>query len=82
MVGEKAGFSGKVRSLTKTQNPKTHERDYSIDRLFNPIAFTNESAPFAGRCAGAVEHERTSDDVRAFSVGGGWGQLPNPPAVV
>jgi len=70
MAGEKAGFSGKVMSLTTTQNQKTHERDYSIDCLFDTAAFTNESAPNAGDCAGAVEHERTSDDVSDVAVGG------------
>jgi len=70
MAGEKIGFSGKVRSLTKTPNRKTHERDYSINRLFDTPAFTNESGPNADHCAGAVEHERASDDVRDVAVGG------------
>jgi len=82
IAGEKIGFSGKVRSLTKTPNRKTHGRDYSINGVFDTPAFTNESAPNADHCAGAVEHERASDDVRDVAVGGGRGKLPNDPAVV
>jgi len=79
---KKAGFSGKVMSLTTAQDLKAYERDYNTDPLPGAVSVENTVKAVVPYCAGVTVYERSGHDAGVIALDGGRGQLPNDTTLV
>ena len=69
-------------SLTTLRYKKTHERDYSADRMPSTLAIENTVKATPSHRIGGAEYERAGDDAGIIALDGRWGKLPDNPTLV